>query len=86
MVGQKPAVERVKHVEVQIAHVAHGDGWKRYRYGNDLDRHLLRKVEKAAQYLGHLDGEHETGRDTDDGPYTPADRRPRLDHLRHSVK
>jgi len=85
-VGEKAAVQRVQHVEVQVAHVAQRDGGERDRNRHHLDRHLLREAEKAAQHLGDLDSEDEAGCDADDGPYAATDRRPRLDDLGNSVK
>ena len=82
----KQAVQRVQHVEVQIPHVAQGDGGERDRSSRHVDRHLLREAEKAVQHLGDLDGEDDAGRDTDDGPHAATDRRPRLDDPGNSVE
>ena len=85
-IGEETAVQRVEHVEVEVAHVAQRDGGERHRNRHHLDRHLLREVEEAPEHFGDLNGEHEAGRDADDGPYTATDGRPRLDHLGNTVQ
>jgi len=85
-IGDKQSVQRVEHVEVQIPHVAQGDGWERDRSSRHVDRHLLREAEIASQNLGDLDSEDDAGRDADDAPHPATDRRPRLDDLGNSVE
>jgi len=85
-VGEESAVQRVQNVKVQIAHVAQRNGGKRHRDRYHLDRHLLREVEKAPQHFGDLNGEYQTGGDTNDGPYTATDGRPRFDDFRNTVE